>query len=272
MASPPSKESSEFSIYKKRSNELEHSQSDVSSAAQNRAVAAAHIAIPPILRTSIGFRQIQKASRRGGIFHDALNFFFRQNAIGDSVVRFNDHDADTADSQKVSHLHCVGRRWVFAISQQAAGARVARKGLGRGHDPKALGVRRHEQLTRSIVGQLVALQFAANVSGVLGAQIQTHIVGIGIVVVGARSVAVAALNDHSFRFNGKGGVLLLGTGRVVARIDADFYLRIQPRINVCGHKQKRAKFRSFVHRYEGLKNVVFCRSVKRDCNEKGRNF
>jgi hypothetical protein len=102
------------------------------------------------LLTSIRLGQVEKASARvGGILHDFLNLFFGQNSILDSIVRFNNDNSYTSNSQKVSNLQCMWRRRVFAISQQSTRSRVSRECFWRRYYPKVFGMRGNQQLTRS---------------------------------------------------------------------------------------------------------------------------
>lgn len=84
---------------------------------------------------------------------------------------------------------------------------------------------RNEQLTSSSVRQFIALQLAADIHGVFGPEINA-----------AGAVAVVALDNDSFRFDRKRGKLFLprcGLG-IVARVNADFYLRVEARVDIRG--------------------------------------
>jgi hypothetical protein len=172
--------------------------------------------------TTIRLGQIQEPTLRGGILHDLLNFFFRQDPILHAVVGLDHHHPHRADPQEVSHLHRMHGSRVLAIPQQAAGAGMAGEGLRRRDHPKVLVVRGDEQLTGAIVRQFVPLQLPTHVGGILSSKIN----------VGGGAIAVAALDNNTFRFNGEGDGLFLGPRRgIVARVDLAFDLRVQTRVD-----------------------------------------
>jgi hypothetical protein len=89
--------------------------------------------------------QVEKASIGiGGILHDFLNLFLRQDVVFDSIVRLNNDDPNTAHSQKVSHLQYMRGRRMLAVTEQPTRARVSGKSFRRWDYPKMLGVRRDQ--------------------------------------------------------------------------------------------------------------------------------
>ena len=140
---------------------------------------------------------------------------------------FNDHHPNRPDPQKVSHLHGMRRRRVFAIPQQSAGPGMSGKGFGGGYDPEILPVRRHQQLTGPGVGEFVPTELASNLCGVFGPQINAALVPW---VGGSASTT---LYNHALGFDGKGCEFLLLSRRCVAGIDSNFDLGIQSSIDIC---------------------------------------
>lgn len=80
---------------------------------------------------------------------------------------------------------------VLSIAEEPTCAGMAREGFGGGNDPVGFVVGCDEELTGAGVGQFVALEFAADVVGVFGAE----------VVVGG-AVFVGPLDDDSLRIGG----------------------------------------------------------------------
>ena len=162
-----------------------------------------------------------------GVLHYLLYLLLAQDAILPAIVRFDHNHAHAPHAQKIPHLKRVHRRRVLPIPQQTTSARVAAESLRGGDDPKRLVMRRHEELARPRVGQLVPLELPADVGGVLAPE-----VGLG------RAMSVGALNDHALGLHVKlREFLLLGVVAVVivvAGVDADFDLGVEPRVYLRG--------------------------------------